>query len=145
MVKKSIALWAVVAVLALAGCTGDGDEPVPSTSVTGPSPTVASTPVAWPEIPDGEGIIKSTTMTDSSTEPGTTVWAKGLILLPEGKSGDVVVSVSWVNSGTSSVYARGVVRVDDVASGVATEWQVEAELPADATDVQTVLGAVLVD
>lgn len=56
--------------------------------------------------------------------------------------GDVVVSVSWVNSKNSSVYGRGVTTVKGNA-GDKQEWTTTATLPSGADSVSCVLGAVV--
>jgi hypothetical protein len=125
---------ATLAVASLAGCTG---------TATTPSSTQTTTkgPVPIPTIPTGTGVIADTKM-ESCDTTGTTVTAKGTVTMPEGVKGDVVVSVSWVNSADSSVYARGVTTVTG-KTGDKKEWTTTATLPATADAVACVLGAVV--
>ncbi|MCK8475675.1 hypothetical protein [Microbacterium aurugineum] len=123
----------------LTGCTSEGSVPAAVTA----TPTDA--PTGFPVIPEGRGIITSTVMTKVTSEPGTTVVAEGTVTMPEGESGAIAISVSWVDPATSAVYARGVTVVDGLAAGEQSEWTTSAELPESATDVATVLGAVIVD
>lgn len=120
----------------LAGCTSDAK---PSPSATS-SANGASKPI--PTIPAGKGIISSTKMTGCDTT-GTDVTAKGTVAMPEGGTGDVVVSVSWVNSKNSSVYARGVTTIAGLKPGDKKDWTTTATLPDGAESVSCVLGAVI--
>ncbi|WP_052193533.1 hypothetical protein [Microbacterium sp. ZOR0019] len=135
------ALLACVITLAstgmLTGCTSE--DPVPTTA----TPTDA--PTGFPAIPEGRGVIASTIMTKVTSEPGATVVAEGTVTMPEGEAGAIAISVSWVDRATSAVYARGVTVVDGLAAGEQSEWTISAELPESATEVTTVLGAVIVE
>jgi hypothetical protein len=82
-------------------------------------------------------------MTSSTDTPGTTVEAKGTVTMPEGEQGTIAISVSWTNAADGHVYALGVSRLPGVKAGETKEWTVTADLPADAEDVKTVLGAVI--
>lgn len=112
-----------------------------------PVPTAAPTeaPTGFPAIPQGKGIIASTVMTKVTSEPGTKVIAEGTVTMPDGESGVIAISVSWVDPATSAVYARGVTLVDDLAAGEQGEWTTSAELPESATGATTVLGAVILE
>jgi hypothetical protein len=141
MKHRIAAACAVLALMGgLAACTGDGkEEPSPS-----PSSTQAAVPVPIPDIPEGKAVpIKNIDVASSTSEPGTTVEAKGTVTLPEGEEGKVVVSVSWVNAGTNSVYARGQAVLVGMKGGETKDWTATAELPADAEDVQIVPSAVI--
>ncbi|GAB3578115.1 hypothetical protein GCM10027406_13780 [Leifsonia lichenia] len=70
--------------------------------------------------------------------------ASGTIALPKGTKGTPVVSVSWVDSATSTAYARAVHTVTEAAPGATAKWKVETDLAAPAgTTVRCVLGAVI--
>lgn len=125
---------------ALAGCTsGPGAGASESPSVTSAAAAVST---AIPTIPPGTGIISATKMTSCDTT-GTSVTAKGTVSMPSDHKGDVVVSVSWVNSKNSSVYGRGVTTLKGLAGGDKKEWTTSATLPANAESVACVLGAVV--
>lgn len=128
----------VLALGALAGCTS-----APGASSTGtPSATANGGSNPIPTIPTGTGIISGTKMTSCDTT-GTAVTAKGTVTMPEGKSGDVVISVSWVNSKNSSVYGRGVTTLEGVGTGDKKDWTTTATIPEGAESVSCVLGAVI--
>jgi hypothetical protein len=130
---------AALALCGLVGCTGS----TPSAPASGSSARAAggaSTPL--PTIPTGKGIISATTMTSCDTT-GSNVTAKGTVTMPKDGTGDVVVSVSWVNSKNSAVYGRGVTTLKDVQGGDKKEWTTSATLPAGAESVSCVLGAVV--
>ncbi|WP_431219467.1 hypothetical protein [Leifsonia xyli] len=116
-----------------------GGGPAATTSASAP-PAAKSTPL--PTIPPGKGVISATAMTSCETT-GTKVSAKGTVVLPKGQSGNVVVSVSWVNSKNSSVYGRGVTTLSGLKAGDKKDWSTSATLPADAKSVSCVLGAVM--
>ncbi|MDR0432312.1 MAG: hypothetical protein LBH48_03250 [Bifidobacteriaceae bacterium] len=98
-----------------------------------------------PDIPIGRGIVSAVTMRSATTDPGSQVSANGTLTMPPGEAGDVAISVSWIDPLTSSVYARGLVTLRDVRPAEQRNWQVLADLPADAAGTTTVLGAVIVD
>ncbi|QNE34311.1 hypothetical protein [Leifsonia shinshuensis] len=129
------------AAVGLAGCTA-----APSPSPSGPPATARAQPTgtaALPDIPDGEGIIRATTMTACATGNGT-VTAEGSITVPAGAHGSPVVSVSWVDADTSTAYARAVEAVQDATPGTPARWSVSTDLDAPAgTTIRCVLGAVL--
>jgi hypothetical protein len=97
------------------------------------------------EAPRGRGIISAVTLEEATGEAGGPVAARGVLAMPEGERGDVAISVSWVDPETSSVYARGVATLGDVAPGERRRWEVVAELPPGAEGAVTVLGAVIVE
>lgn len=130
---------AASAAAVLTGCTA-ADGAAPSTSGTPAKNAAVSS--AIPTIPAGSGIISATTMSHCDTT-GTKVTAKGSVAMPSGKSGDVVVSVSWVDSKTSTVYGRGVTTLAGLDSGQKKDWTTSATLPASAESVACVLGAVV--
>jgi hypothetical protein len=138
--KKSlaIALTAVALLGSLTACTS-GD----STADAAPAATVQA-PAPIPSIPAGKGIISSTQMTSHHEKAGELATASGTVTMPKGESGQVAISVSWVNAATSTVYARGVTVLSGLAAGDSQEWTVSAQLPADAVDLMPVLGAVIV-
>ncbi|MFZ4843342.1 hypothetical protein [Mycetocola saprophilus] len=120
--------------LGLAGCTPEAGT------------TVTSSGTAIPELPrDGIGIARSVTLTSATKKPGTDVSAEGTVTLPQKSHGTVFVSVSWINSQTATVYTRQLVELRDVPGGTERRWTVGAKLPADARDVDVVLGATLVE
>lgn len=131
---------AVLTVSGLAGCTGSPSSG-PSTS-DGSTRAAGGASAPLPTIPTGTGIISGTTLTGCDTT-GSDVTATGTVTMPEGDAGDVVVSVSWVNSKTSSVYGRGVTTLKDLKGGDKKEWTTSATLPAGAESVSCVLGAVV--
>lgn len=142
MRTRSIVVSIAAAVSAagiLTGCTA-GDGPAPSSSAS-PAKN-ASVSSAIPTIPAGTGIISATKMSHCDTT-GTKVTAKGSVTMPAGKSGDVVVSVSWVDSKTSTVYGRGVTTLSGLASGDKKDWTTNATLPANAASVSCVLGSIV--
>lgn len=138
-----IALGAV-AIATLAGCTAPAAvSEFPTASATASvEDTAASDEATIPAIPGGAGIISATAMTSCDTT-GTNVVAKGTVTMPEGKKGDVVISVSWVDATTSSVYNRGVATIKDPKSGEKKGWRIESTVPADAQNLSCVLGAVI--
>jgi hypothetical protein len=71
------------------------------------------------------------------------VTANGKVSMPKDAAGDIVISVSWVNSGTSAVYARGVSTIKGLHAGESMDWSTTAALPAGAESVSCVLGAVI--
>jgi len=127
-----------LAVAALAGCTAEPNAS-PSASRTASEAADGSNPI--PTIPTGKGVISATKM-DSCETTGTDVTAKGTVTMPKDTQGDVFISVSWVNSKSSSVYARGVTTVKGEA-GEKKQWTTTATLPADVESVSCVLGAVV--
>jgi len=131
---------AALAVAGLAGCTGTPSTS-PSSSSAGTKQGAAGGSTPLPTIPTGTGVISATKM-DSCETTGSNVTAKGTVTMPKDTKGDVVVSVSWVNSKNSSVYGRGVTTVKG-AAGDKKEWTTTATLPANADSVSCVLGAVV--
>jgi hypothetical protein len=123
----------------LVGCTASETPTTPSASATKSGQAVAS---PLPTIPTGAGIIKDTTMTSCDTT-GTKVSAKGTVTMPKGTNGDVVVSVSWTNSDSSSVYARGTTTLKGLSAGDSRDWSTSASLPPGAKSVSCVLGSVI--
>ncbi|MFP3467082.1 hypothetical protein [Leifsonia sp. SIMBA_070] len=143
MVKRNLLLpiaAGMLAVAGLAGCTGTpSSSPSPSGAATGKA---AAASTALPTIPPGTGIIAGTKLTSCDTT-GSTVTAKGTVTMPKDKKGDVVISVSWVNSKNSSVYTRGVTTLTGLAGGDAKDWTTTGTLPAKVESVSCVLGAVI--
>lgn len=136
---------AVLVLTALAGCSPSPTSPTSSSSSSstpGGAASTAAKPTPIPSIPAGTGIIQNTTMTRCATT-GTAVTAKGTVTIPKGSTGDVVISVSWVNSGTSAVYTRGVTTIKDLHEGDSKNWAIRAALPAGAKSVSCVLGSVI--
>jgi hypothetical protein len=131
---------AALVVAGLAGCTPSTASKAESTGGSTPAAGGASTPL--PTIPTGTGIISDTKMTSCDTT-GSEVTAKGTVTMPKDSNGNVVVSVSWVNSKNSSVYGRGVTTLKDLNGGDKKEWTTSATLPAGAESVSCVLGAVI--
>ncbi|MFF9564462.1 hypothetical protein ACF1AJ_14045 [Leifsonia sp. NPDC014704] len=131
---------AALALSGLVGCTGSPSSPWSAGSGSTNARANGSTPL--PTIPAGTGIISDTKMTSCDTT-GSEVTATGTVTMPKDRKGDVVVSVSWVNSTSSSVYGRGVTTLKDVGSGDKKEWATSATLPAGAESVSCVLGAVV--
>ncbi|MDR1294187.1 MAG: hypothetical protein LBK59_04420, partial [Bifidobacteriaceae bacterium] len=85
-----------------------------------------------PDIPAGQGIFSTVVLEASSLRPGGQATANGTLTMPKERRGDVAISVSWVNPATSSVYARGVVTLEDVQPGERRGWDVATSLPPDA-------------
>lgn len=129
------AALATAGLAGLAGCTCPPD----AASSAGQGGAPGSTPI--PTIPAGTGVISRTTLESCGTI-GTNVTATGTVTLPKNLKGHVVVSVSWVNSATSSVYGRGLTTVTGKA-GQKKEWNITAALPEKAESVSCVLGAVV--
>jgi len=129
------AALATAGLAGLAGCAG----PPGAASSVGQSPARSPTPI--PTIPTGTGVISRTTLESCGTI-GTNVTATGTVIMPKNLKGHVVVSVSWVNSATSSVYGRGLTTVHGKA-GQKKEWSITAALPEKAESVSCVLGAVV--
>src|SRR4051794_34698091 len=124
-----------LATAGLAGCAG-----APEAASSGSQGAArSSTPI--PTIPAGTGVISRTTLESCGTI-GTNVTATGTVTLPKNLKGHVVVSLSWVNSATSSVYGRGLTTVTGKA-GQKKEWSITATLPEKAESVSCVLGAVV--
>ncbi|RDV43542.1 hypothetical protein DOE76_16475 [Leifsonia sp. ku-ls] len=141
--RKHLILPVAAAVLVLgglAGCTSSSDPTPAASNGSKQAAGGASTPL--PTIPTGTGIISDTKMTSCDTT-GSNVTAKGTVTMPKESKGDVVVSVSWVNSKNSSVYGRGVTTLKDLNGGDQKEWTTSATLPAGAESVSCVLGAVI--
>lgn len=135
-----LAIATAVALTGLVGCTA-APSPAPSNSGAPKEHGVAA-PAPLATIPTGTGIIAHTTMTSCDTT-GTKVTAKGTVTMPKHEQGDVVISVSWVDSKNSSVYGRGVTTLKSISSGDKKEWTTTALLPAGARSVSCVLGAVI--
>lgn len=115
----------------LAGCTG-----APASS----EPTAA--PAAFPEIPQGVGVVSGATMSRCDVNAGA-VTAEGTFTLPEGSAESVVISVSWVDPDTSVVYARGVTELTDPVAGDEQSWTTASTLPVVDSAITCVLGAVI--
>lgn len=115
------------------------------TPPTGPDATDVSTAdVPVPPAPSIDLVkIADASTVQSPARAGDTV-TYSFVSTNTGKDtkGDVVVSVSWVNSKNSSVYGRGVTTVKG-AAGDKKEWTTTATLPANADSVSCVLGAVV--
>jgi hypothetical protein len=97
------------------------------------------------QIPAGRGVVSNVTLDTATAKPGGPVEATGSVAMPPGESGNVAVSVSWVDAKTSSVYARGLAVLRGLRPGETKMWAVDADLPAGARDITTVLSAVLVE
>lgn len=132
---------AVFLVAGLSACTptsdgGPANDPNATKTVTTQKATtdkpVASNP--------GKGIIGATTMSSCGTDAGTVV-AEGTVTPPEDAPGKVVISVSWVQSETSSVLAKGSQTFDSPAPGKTLEWSISSTLKEGVKDVKCVLGA----
>ncbi|MGH1550173.1 hypothetical protein ACRAWB_13795 [Leifsonia poae] len=138
-----IALGAL-ALATLAGCASPtATSEIPTASpTTSAADTASSDDGTIPDIPSGTGIFTATTMTSCDTK-GTNVAAKGTVTMPEDKKGDIVISVSWVDSTNSSVYNRGVATLKDPKPGEKKDWTIESTVPADAQNLSCVLGAVI--
>ncbi|MGO4595714.1 hypothetical protein AB4Z18_18015 [Leifsonia sp. 2TAF2] len=142
--RRSLVLPIAAAILALsglAGCTAS-PSPAPSTGATAAKQAAEAGATAVPTIPTGTGVISATKMTSCDTT-GSNVTAKGTVTMPKDRKGDVVVSVSWVNSKNSSVYGRGVTTLKGLSAGDKKDWSATATLPANAQSVSCVLGAVI--
>jgi hypothetical protein len=162
LMRKSSVIAVIVVVIVLAACAvlvvslykkdhskhgSGGTSPAPGGQVTAPADRGGAgeeVPGSLPEIPTGKGIISAVTMDSATTTPGDLVTATGTLTMPEGETGDVAISVSWVDPATSSVYARGVTTLTGVKPGEQRTWEVTADLPASAEGASTVLGAVIV-
>jgi hypothetical protein len=145
--KRALTTLTIVALMFTASaCSGKkGDDPEkPDTPTENANTSGGSGNL--PEIPmGGTGVISGLETTNETMDPGTEVSASGKFTMPEGESGNVFISVSWVNSENSSVYARGVQTIEGVEAGSTHEWSVSANLPADAVNVATVKGAKILD
>lgn len=139
--RRTFLLPAAAAALVVAGLVGCTGAPTPSPSASDSKTGAANGPTSIPTIPTGTGVISDTKMTSCATT-GTDVTAKGTVTMPQDTKGDVVVSVSWVNSKNSSVYGRGVTTVTG-NPGDKKDWTTTATLPANAESVSCVLGAVV--
>lgn len=154
-------LLAVATVALLVGCSSSGsdDKDADAQATTTVSDAAASgadkgddEPTAPPSTgavdrepaPEGTGIIETTEMDSCDTDPGK-VEASGTVKLPEGmEPTTAVISVSWVNASTATVFARS--RVDvEVTADESVPWEVENLLPDNDVQVRCVLGAVAVD
>ncbi len=139
----------LLAATALAGCSGAGNSPSPTTGATSAPPTAASpsrsaqisppslTPI--PTLSNEKGIVVDTTMTACSTKPGT-VNANGTIRNSGSSASDLVVVVSWVLPQGNDVMARGVAVVKNAKPGSTSDWKVSTKLTTDQT-VQCVLSS----
>ena len=156
---KASVTWVVGVLLAastLSACSSAESTSPESTSPEGTSPAsneagdppsstttqAATTGQAKPANP-GTGIIEATTMTSCDTAPGK-VTAKGTVTPPAGTTGAVKITVSWVDSQTSAVLARGEQTFQDPQAGKALDWVASGEVTKPATDVRCVLGATVV-
>ncbi|MGN6760241.1 MAG: hypothetical protein ACTHJI_02785 [Leifsonia sp.] len=143
MKKRNLILPVAAAALALAGLVGCTAPSAPATNPKTGSHSAAAAPATpIPTIPTGTGIIRDAKLTSCATT-GTSVVAKGEVTMPKDSTGDVVISVSWVNSQDSSVYGRGTTTVKGLKAGDKKEWTTNATLPPGATSVACVLGAVI--
>jgi hypothetical protein len=145
-------LTLAICLLGAAACSPGGkDDPEPSngeptaSGSAAPDGDVTPTPDIPSIPPGGKGVAQGLLAYSVSMEPGTQVMANGVFTMPEGESGDVFISVSWVDSETSSVYARGVQTLEGLTSEEVATWQVTAQLPVGAQNVQAVTGAVILD
>lgn len=163
MKPASRILAAALVAVVLTGCSSGGskadkkdDSSSTSTiaagkngSKTGATNPPASVPVTGEidrgEPPSGTGIIKTTKMASCDTKPGA-VTAKGTVELPAGMDpATVVISVSWVNSATATVFTRKRLSVENVEAGKSTDWEISSLLPDNKVPVRCVLGAVALD
>lgn len=140
--KKSVAglVGVLVAVSAVSACS----SPQSSEAGNPPSSTttqVATTGEAKPANP-GTGIIEATSMTSCDTAPGK-VTARGTVTPPARAKGAVKITVSWVDSKTSAVLARGEQTFKDAAADKALDWTISAEVSKPGVDVKCVLGATV--
>lgn len=158
MVKRPIGiLCAAIALLVVVGCTDGGStakKPVATTTTSAAAHGGGknSAPVGPPStggidrepMPRGTGIIKTTSMDSCDVDPGG-VTASGTVELPAGmEPTTAVISVSWVNAETATVFARSRVEVD-ARAGEKTPWQVANLLPDNGVPVRCVVGAVVPD
>jgi hypothetical protein len=146
-VKQATLVLLASAVLAtcLSACsgptTGTAASP-PESSAPGAVTTQApSTEKAVASNP-GTGIINSTTMASCATDAGK-VAAVGTVTLPEGLKGQIKVSVSWVDTKTSTVLAKGDQTIKDAKAGKTTNWSISADLPKTDAQVRCVLGSTV--
>jgi len=140
--KKTVFAAALLSALAagiLSGCTTSAPDPT-SAPAASSTPHAAST--AIPIIPAGTGIIKATTLTSCDTKPGTVV-AKGTITVPKDAAKDPVISISWVNADTSTVFVRGLTTVKTDQKGSPVKWSITETLPPTDAKVSCVMGAVI--
>ncbi|MEV8213466.1 hypothetical protein [Leifsonia sp. NPDC077715] len=144
--NNSVRTFAVAAGVALAlgtlSACSPSPSPTPTSNKSSTSEAKTTGSASLPEVPTGKGIITAAKMTSCDTT-GAEVTAKGTLTMPEGESGDAVISVSWVDRKTSTVYTRGVTTLKSPAPGTAVDWQTSATLPAGAESVSCVLGAVV--
>ncbi len=137
--KKRILAAGVVALVSAAALTGCAEAESPAKSS---KPNAAQHTI--PPIPKGTGVARLTTLSSCGTTPGT-VLAKGTIVIPKGTKANPVVSVSWVDPKTSTVYTRGLATIKTDARDVSVPWTITATLPPTATPMSCVLGAVVPD
>jgi hypothetical protein len=97
-----------------------------------------------PNAKPGTGVISGTKTTTCDTTPGS-VAATGTVTLPDAKSGDVKITVSWVSRDTNAVQTRAETTLKGLKAGKQTPWKVTSTLPADAADITCVTGAALLD
>jgi len=140
--KESVAC--IVGVLLAASALSACSSPQSNEAGASPSSTTtqaATTGEATPANP-GTGIIEATTMSACDTAPGK-VAAKGTVTPPGGTTGTVKITVSWVDSKTSAVLARGEQTFKDAAAGEVLDWAINAEFSKTGVDVRCVLGATV--
>ncbi|MBN9632450.1 MAG: hypothetical protein J0I18_17890 [Actinobacteria bacterium] len=106
------------------------------------SDTSTNTAATIPAIPTGTGMINSVKLTRFTYTPGTRVSAEGTVKSTATVPTTIVVSVSWVDSQTSTVFARGLTSLKDISPGEQRDWAIAVDLPKDAAHVKPVVGAV---
>ncbi len=132
MKRKGLLAASLALTLSVVGCSGKGEngEPTP-TPVT--SQSVSVTPIPTPPDlgPNVQGVVKDVEITECPTNEGNVV-AKGTAKNSAAEVRDIAIMVFWLTNDSGNPLGAGLVTLEDVAPGETVDWQVEAEVFAQA-------------
>ncbi len=144
MYKKISAALVIIGLAGVLSACSGGDATSPTADATAAKTVTTAKAANGKEVASnpGKGIISATKMNSCGTVAGP-VTAAGTVTPPANAPGKVVVSVSWVNTKTSAVIAKGEQTFDAPEADKPIDWSIEATLPKDIKDVECVLGATV--
>jgi hypothetical protein len=124
---------AIVAGLALTGCTKATSDTAPASSVPAVdpsrvSPTDLPTP---PVVKDAKGAVRDLTLGECKTDAGNETLS-GSLKSSQDATADFLVTVSWTTA-TGDVMGRGYSVLKKVAPGQTVTFEIKAKVAAGAT------------
>lgn len=148
--RTGAAVAASLAMLTLAGCSGDADKSEPDSDAPASSAAAEAKPAkqasplpAPPKLKDPKGVAKDVAIVECPTTEGK-VTAKGTAKNSAKKKKDLVVIVIWLKNDSGDPLGSGITTLKGVEPGKSKDWSVDATLiaPADRCVLNATAGTI---